>query len=70
VFTTAQLWSPSSVRRIQFTPWHVISVIVMLLLLFQLHQDIPSGLFPSRFHIMCISDLSHACYMPHPLHKP
>jgi hypothetical protein len=73
VFATTRHWSLSCAKCIQFAPTHPVSLRSILILSYNLRLGLPSGLFPFRFsdqNFLCISHLSHACYMPRSCHSP
>jgi hypothetical protein len=71
MFTRARHWSLSWARCIHSTPSHPVSLRHILILSSHVYQGLPSGFFRfSNQELLCISHLSHACYMPHTSHPP
>jgi len=73
VFTTAHHSTLSWVICIQSTTSHIISLRSVLILSSHLCVSLLSNLVPSGFsdqNLVCISHLSHACYMPRPSQLP
>jgi len=66
MFTRARHWSLSWAGYIQSTTSHPLYLISILILSPHLCVGLSSGLFKfSNQNIVCISHVSHACYMPH-----
>jgi hypothetical protein len=65
-------WPLSWATCIQSTPPHPISLICVLILSSHLRLGLPSALTLRLFNqnFVCISSLSHACYMPRQSHTP
>jgi hypothetical protein len=77
MFTRVRQWSLSWARCIQsistYQPTHPIFLRSILMSSSHLRLRLPRGLFPSCFPIkkfVCISQLSHVSYMPHPSYLP